>query len=211
MAILRSEIEKALAELVSNEEGMRFQGIAVVLAKEKWPDLIASERKNDLGRDAYAPAVLAKDGRGCVLASSLTAEIGKIRNDLENFRQVISDISVLIFFTPRKVTEDTKERWAATYSTGLQHRPCGCFERGRHHAFMKPNNASICDSMLGIPVVHESELSEVIEKTRAAISEISNSWIRRSRFARTPRFRTDWRSARQRGRRDTGSGHDRRP
>jgi hypothetical protein len=105
---LRSEIETALNELISNEEGIRFQGIAVVLAKQKWPDLIASERKKDLGRDAYAPAILANDGRGRVLASSLTATIDKIQGDLKRIRQAISDLSILIFYTPRPVTEDTK-------------------------------------------------------------------------------------------------------
>src|SRR5688572_30213110 len=34
---LRTEIEKALDELNSFEEGMRFQSLAIVLAKEKWP------------------------------------------------------------------------------------------------------------------------------------------------------------------------------
>ena len=52
MTILRTDIEKTLDELISNEEGMRFQGLAVILAKQKWPDLIACERKNDLGLDA---------------------------------------------------------------------------------------------------------------------------------------------------------------
>jgi hypothetical protein len=41
----RSEIEKALAELISEEAGMKFQGLAVVLAKQKWPRLVACERK----------------------------------------------------------------------------------------------------------------------------------------------------------------------
>src|ERR1051325_9517036 len=68
MAVLRSDIEKALDELISNEEGMRFKGLAVVLAKQLWPDLIASERKKDLGADAHAPALLARDGKGRALA-----------------------------------------------------------------------------------------------------------------------------------------------
>jgi hypothetical protein len=50
----RTEIEKALNELISYEDGMRFQSLAVVLAKQKWPDLVACERKKDLGLDAYA-------------------------------------------------------------------------------------------------------------------------------------------------------------
>jgi hypothetical protein len=53
MAILRADIERALDELISNEEGMRFQALAVVLAKQKCPELIASERRNDGGLDAY--------------------------------------------------------------------------------------------------------------------------------------------------------------
>ena len=74
---LRTEIEKALAEFVSNEEGMRFQGLAVVLAKLKWPQLIARERKKDLGLDAYMPPSLAQDGIGKGLACSLTATLGE--------------------------------------------------------------------------------------------------------------------------------------
>ncbi len=47
----RINIESALDDLASNEGGMKFQGLAVVLAKLRWPELIASERHNDLGLD----------------------------------------------------------------------------------------------------------------------------------------------------------------
>jgi len=67
MTIYRTDIEKALDEIISNEEGMRFQGLAVVLSKLKYPELIASERHNDLGLDAYVPAHLARDGIGKAL------------------------------------------------------------------------------------------------------------------------------------------------
>ena len=59
MTVLRTDIEKALDELISNEEGMKFQGLAVILAKQKWPELIASERKWDRGLDARVPATLS--------------------------------------------------------------------------------------------------------------------------------------------------------
>ena len=45
MPVLRTHIESALDELVSQEEGMRFQGLAVVLGKQRWPELIAHPRK----------------------------------------------------------------------------------------------------------------------------------------------------------------------
>lgn len=51
MTVLRVDIERAMDDLISNEEGMRFQGLAVVLAEQHWPDLVASERKKDLGAD----------------------------------------------------------------------------------------------------------------------------------------------------------------
>jgi len=55
MAVLRTDIERALDDLASNEGGMRFQGLAVVLGKMRWPELIAHERKKD-----FAPV-----RRGC--------------------------------------------------------------------------------------------------------------------------------------------------
>jgi len=60
---------------------MQFQGLAVVLAKKKWPDLIACERKKDLGADAIAKPPFAAEGVGKLLASSLTATLGKIKGD----------------------------------------------------------------------------------------------------------------------------------
>ena len=76
--IYKTEIERALDELISNEDGLRFQILAVVLAKQKWRDLIAAEPKKDLGTDAFAPFVLSSEGRGKVLACSLTSTLAWI-------------------------------------------------------------------------------------------------------------------------------------
>ena len=54
----------SLDATISDETGMKFQGLAVVLAKLRWPELIARERKNDLGLDAYASALLSRDQVG---------------------------------------------------------------------------------------------------------------------------------------------------
>ena len=45
--VLRTDIERALDEIVAHEEGKRFQALAVVLAKQKYPDLVASEYHKD--------------------------------------------------------------------------------------------------------------------------------------------------------------------
>ncbi len=78
MTILRTDIERALDELASQEEGMRFQGLAVVLGKKRWPELIARQRKKDLGLDAYAPASLTPERIGKGLAASITPCVRRI-------------------------------------------------------------------------------------------------------------------------------------
>ena len=49
MSFLRTDIERALDELISQEEGMRFQGLAVVIGRLRWPELVARQRKKDQG------------------------------------------------------------------------------------------------------------------------------------------------------------------
>jgi hypothetical protein len=111
MTVHRTDIEKALDELISNEEGMGFQGIAVVLAKQKWPEFIACERKKDLGLDAYASSSLSPDGIGKGLACSLTATLGKIKGDAEKVKKHFGDVKILVFATPQQVTNYTAEMW----------------------------------------------------------------------------------------------------
>ena len=77
---LRTEVERALDELIAEELDFKFQGLGVVLAKQKWPRLIANERRYDLGLDAYAKADFESDGRGIGLPCSLTAEYSRLRD-----------------------------------------------------------------------------------------------------------------------------------
>ena len=104
MAILRADIDRALDELVSQEEGMRFQGLAVVLGKKRWPELIARQRKKDLGLDAYAPASLTPESTGKGLAASITPTLKKISNDADTAKTNFPDLRALLFVTPGKVS-----------------------------------------------------------------------------------------------------------
>ena len=84
---------------------MRFQSLAVVLAKQKRPDLIASERHKDGGLDAHAghPWLQNKKGKG--LACSITATLGKIKGDAAGAEKNIPDVEILIFATAGKITK----------------------------------------------------------------------------------------------------------
>jgi len=112
MTILRTDISRALDELINNEAGTSFQALAVVLAKQKWPDLIASEWHNDGGLDAYAPASLAEGKKAKGVASSITGTLGKIKDDAKWAKENYQELEVLIFVTPRKITVSTAKKWA---------------------------------------------------------------------------------------------------
>jgi hypothetical protein len=68
----RIDIERALQDLISNEETFRFQGLAVALAQFRWRELIACERHKDHGLDAYASPQSAPNGVGKGLSASIT-------------------------------------------------------------------------------------------------------------------------------------------
>ena len=103
MAVLRIDIERALDEIVSQEEGMRFQGLAVVLGKMRWPELIARQRKKDFGHDAYASSSLASDGVGKGLAASITPTLKKVSGDVKSAIEAFPDLRSLLFVSPAMV------------------------------------------------------------------------------------------------------------
>ena len=111
MAVLRTDIERALDELASQEEGMRFQGLAVVLGKKRWPELIARQRKKDLGLDAYAPSSLTPEGVGKGLAASITPTLKKISGDAKTAKENFPDLQALLFVTSAKVGNTDRKQW----------------------------------------------------------------------------------------------------
>src|ERR1700722_5812897 len=100
----RTEIARALDEMISDETGKKFQGIAVVHAKQKWPQLVACERNRDGGLDAHASGELDPKGTGVGLACSITATLGKVTDDAEKVKKNYPDVKVLIFATAKEVT-----------------------------------------------------------------------------------------------------------
>ena len=111
MTILRTDIERALDELISQEEGMRFQGLAVVLGKQRWPELIACQRKKDLGLDAYVPSSQTPEKFGKGLAASITPTLNKVSDDATKAKKNFSDLKALLFVTPVQVGNSKRNRW----------------------------------------------------------------------------------------------------
>lgn len=181
MPVLRSDIEKALDEIISNEEGMRFQGLAVVLAKKKWKELIACERKKDLGADALARATDAPDGKGKVLACSLTAELAKIREDADKVRKHFDDVSLFIFATPNKVTNHRQkvEKWSASLRKEFGFDLIVLAREEIISLLLDPANTPLCRTQLGIPVPFEQSIADLHAEVSEATSELTASWSHR--------------------------------
>lgn len=104
---MRTEIEQALADLITNERGLDFQRIAVPLAQARHPTLVASEPKKDGGKDAFE---VGQDG-GLSVACSISPTWAKIKKDIERIRERGAALTELWFYTPAVVTTLGAEDW----------------------------------------------------------------------------------------------------
>ena len=175
----RIDIERALDELISQEAGMRFQGLAVVLGKQRWPELIAHQRKKDFGLDAYAPASETPEGTGKGLAASITPSQSKIRADAKTAKKSFPDLKKLLFVTPRQVGNTDRRRWGEEI-----HEEHGIelliIEREEIiTVLMMPENASICASHLYLPVESGEQVTDLIGRTRRAAATVTEAWARK--------------------------------
>lgn len=181
MAILRTDIERALDELASQEEGMRFQGLAVVLGKKRWPELIARQRKKDFGLDAYAPAKLTPEMIGKGLAASITPTLKKISDDSETAKKYFPDLGMLLFVTSAKVGNADRRRWeeAIQKDYGVE---LHIIEREEIITLMMMSeNASLRASFLHLSIDAELQVADLIERTRCAAAAAVRTWAAKTK------------------------------
>jgi hypothetical protein len=167
MPVLRTDIERALDDLISNEAGMTFQGLAVILAKQRWPELIACERKKDLGADAF--------GAGRALACSLTAKLGKISGDATKIKKHFK-ATTLVFATPEGVSNTTAENWAAEIRKDFGYELVLMPREDIITSLLNPANLALCRTILGIPVTLDPPLEELLAHVKEAAVEVLNAW-----------------------------------
>jgi hypothetical protein len=180
MSVSRVAIEHALDAIASDEGGMKFQGLAVVLGKLRWPELIACERKKDLGLDAHAPAILSPLHKGMGLSSSITPELEKIQADAKRAKPHFSDLQILVFVTSGKVTNYTVEQWQAEIKKEYGWDLIVMSREEIIATLQMPNNVGLCAEHLGIAVPPpEPTVESLIRRTLAANGEIIVNWSRR--------------------------------
>ena len=168
MPVLRTQIESALDEIISQEGGMRFQGLAVVLGKQRWPELIAHQRKRDFCLDAYAPASLTPENIGKGLAASITATLGKVSGDARRATEDFPGLKALLFVTPAKVGNSKRRQWQEAIRK--EHDlDLHIIEREEIiTVMMMPENAQLCAGFLYLDIDAEPEIADLVERTRLA-------------------------------------------
>jgi len=186
--VLRGDIERALDDLVSHEEGMRFQSLAVILGKLRWPDLIASERRWDQGRDAYVSARMATDGRGKALAVSVTATLAKLKADAAEILKHVDDVSLLVFVTPEAVSNHTIEGWTREIREAYGYDLVVIQREEIVSELLKPQSAILCRSLLGLQVPIQVSVADRMERARVACASDVAAWSAHPRLAGRPRI-----------------------
>jgi len=166
----RTEIERALDEMISDETGKKFQGLAVVHAKKKWPQLVACERNWDGGLDAYASAELNSDKRCIGLACSITATPAKVEGDAKEAKKHYPDLRVLIFSTPKEVTQHTAGIWAKDVLDKFGVQLIVVPREEFITWLLDPANADICRDQLGITESSAAEIDALIDQARERVN-----------------------------------------
>lgn len=165
---------------------MRFQNLAVVLAKQKWPDLIATERHKDGGLDARAPASVADSKKAKGLASSITGTLDKVKKDAAAAKQNYPDVEILIFVTPHKVTVSTAKDWAKKIQKEFGHELIVISREDIITSLMLPSNVALCGTLPGIHVPIKQDDAALLAKVREAVAEEAGNWRARPRMAKRP-------------------------
>ena len=176
MTVLRTDIEKALDELISYEEGMLFQGLALELGKQRWPELIAHQRKKDFGLDAYAPASETPEKVGKGLAASITPTLKKVSDDATKAKNNFPDLKALLFVTPAKVGNSDRKTWGETIRRDHDLELLLIEREEILTLMMRPKNAWLCASFLHLKIDAEPDVAELIINTRRAADAVTQTW-----------------------------------
>jgi hypothetical protein len=157
-----------------------------VLAKQKWPQLVASEWHKDGGLDAYAPASVAAGNKAIGVASSITGTLEKAKKDAKRAKDNYPELEILSFVTPHKITALTAKDWAKKTREEFNLELIVISREDIITSLMLPSNAALCATLPGISVPIEQDAAALLAKVQEAVAEVAQSWRARPRLANRP-------------------------
>ena len=120
------------------------------------------------------------------MACSLTATLGKIKDDATKIKKNYDDIRILIFMTSHKVTNEKAKSWATEIRNEFGYELRVVPREDIIVSLMLPDNAPLCQAHLGIPVAIEKSILGLIERTRDATAEVITAWLAHPRLVGRP-------------------------
>lgn len=177
MAITFSDVARSLDEIVEMEEGVRSERVCVALARRKIPGLIATESKKDGGEDAVFVGEPSADYGVPGVAVSITNTIEKVKKDAKAIRNCGVKITVLFFYTPRKVTNSKAKEWAKEILDEFGHGLAVVSREDIVHSLLEPENAYICQSYLGLEIGQSRGLARIIPGAASSALDIATQWL----------------------------------
>jgi len=178
----RAKIDTALDDLVANQRAIDFQRLAMQLARQKWPDIIASELSHDGGEDGFTILPLTQAGKSISVACSLTATKAKILSDCTSIKKREIPVDLLVFYTPRPVRRLTWEPWQEEVYKNFHHELLVISREDIAEMLVQPHNAWMCRRYLNIQISDQEGIDALKNRAKNAAKRILEGWKREFGF-----------------------------
>ena len=171
----RLQIKRALKVMIDEQNGIKFQRLAVQLAKTKWPELEATQEHYDGGEDATS-FECGEDGNRRRLACSITGTLDKICQDARRLIDRKVEIDILVFMTPVSISNIDVSHWCnqVKYKFGIELHIIGQAEIIA--LLMQPNKTWLCNEFLGLDFSIEQDLIELEACAKKVSTKIIDNW-----------------------------------
>jgi len=178
----RAKIDTALDDLIANQRAVDFQRLAMQLARQKWPDIIASELSHDGGEDGFTILPLSQAGKGISVACSLTATKAKILSDCTRIKERQIQVDLLVFYTPRILRRLTWEPWQKEVNKDFHHDLQIISREDIAEILLQPHNAWMCKRYLNIQISEQDSIDALKNRAKDAAKRILEGWKREFGF-----------------------------
>ena len=186
MTVGRTELALALDDMDENQDGVRFQRMALQLIRQAWPEIVCSEPGKDLGIDARVPTSLAADGVGRAFACSITPTYAKILADARKIRANYPSLKLMIFATPAGVSNQRAEGWIQELEKELGLELVILSREDLVSRLLEPASAPARQLLLGFAASRTPEFADLCAEVALATRENVDIWFAHRRLGSHP-------------------------
>src|SRR5262249_32228668 len=112
----------------------------------------------------------------------------KLKADAAKISKHFNDVSLLIFFTPARVSNHTIAQWAGELREAYGYDLVVSPREELITELLMPGNASICQSLLGLPIPVDPPIAARWDRARRACAAETSLWAAHPRLVGKPRI-----------------------